>query len=86
MHRNLQISPEMFNRVQGWSLSGPLEDIHSMVLQKPILCYLSCVLKVVVLLVLDEDLPPTPESKVQSTLEQVVDSVHCCIHLALYPD
>ena len=45
---------------------------------KPLLCYLGCVLRVVVLL---ED-EPLPQSEVQSALEQVFIkdvSVHCCI-------
>jgi len=32
VHSHFQISPEMFNRVQVWALSGPLKDIHRVVL------------------------------------------------------
>ncbi|XP_041865098.1 uncharacterized protein LOC121654828 [Melanotaenia boesemani] len=36
MHSHFQISPEMFNRIQVWTLAGPLQDIHRVVL-KPLL-------------------------------------------------
>ena len=84
MHSNFEISPEMLNRVQVWALAGPLKDFRRVV-PKPLLCYLGCVLRVVVLL---ED-EPLPQSEVQSALEQVFIkdvSVHCCIHLSLNPD
>ena len=74
----------MLNWIQVWALAGPLKDIHRFVL-KPLLWYLGCVLKVVVLLK-DE---PSPQSEVKRALEQVFIqdvSVHCCIHVSLYPD
>ena len=55
------------------------------VVPRPLLCYLGCVLRVVVLL----DDEPSPQSEVQSALEQVFIkdvSGHCCIHLSLDPD
>ena len=57
---------------------------HRVVL-KPLLWKLGCVLRVVVLL--KDEL--SPQSEVKSALEQVFIqdvSVHCCIHLSLYPD
>ena len=74
----------MFDWVQVRALAGPLKDIHRVV-PKPLLCFLGCVLRVVVLL---ED-EPSPQSEVQSALEQVFIkdvSVHCCIRLSLDPD
>jgi len=85
VHSHFQISLEMFNQVQIWALmSEPLKDIHRVVL-KPLLCYLGCVLWVVVLL---ED-EPSHRFEIQSALKQVIIkdvSVHCCIHLSLDPD
>ena len=66
VHSHFQISPEMFNRILVWALAWPLKDIHRVVL-KPLLWYLGCVLRVVVLLK-DE---PSPQSEVKSALEQV---------------
>lgn len=80
--------PLKLNRV-GWSasvpsysLTGPL--IHRVV-SKPFLCYLGCVLRVIVRL--GEN--PLFQSEVRSALEQVIIedvSVHVCIHLSLDPD
>lgn len=47
MHIHFQISPGMFNQVQVWPLAGPIKDINRVVL-KPLLCYLGCVLRVIV--------------------------------------
>ena len=44
-----KVSLEMFDWVQVWAPAGPLKDIHRLDL-KPLLCYLGCVLRVVVLL------------------------------------
>ena len=69
----------------GWTGSVfALKDIHRLVL-KPLLCYLGCVLRVVVLL----KGGPSPQSEVHSALEQVFIKdlpVHRCIHLSLDPD
>ncbi len=84
VHSNFQISTEMLNRVQVWGLAGPLKDIQRVV-PYPLLCYLGYVLRVIVLL----DDKPSPQSEVQSALEQVFIkdvSVPCCIHLSLDPD
>ena len=66
VHSHFQISPEMFNRIQVWTLAGPHKDIHRVVL-KPLLWYLGCELRVIVLLK-DE---PAPQSEIKSALEQV---------------
>lgn len=45
-----KISPEMINRAMTvWPLTGPCKDVHRVVLN-PHVCYLCCVLRVVVLL------------------------------------
>ena len=70
----------MIVRVQVCALTGPLKDI-----QKPLLHFLACVVKVVVLF----EGEPSPQSEVLSALEQVFIkdlSVHCSIHLSLDPD
>ena len=62
-------------------LARPLKDIQRLV-PKPLLRYLGCVLRVVVLL--EGESFPQPE--VQSALEQVFIkdlSVHCVVHLSL---
>ena len=79
-----QVSPEMFNRVQVRSLTGPLKAIQRLVPQ-PLLCCLGCVLRVVVLLKGE----PSPQSEILSALEQVFIkdlSVLCSVHLCLNPD
>lgn len=80
--------PLKLNRV-GWSASVPSYSltgalIHRVV-SKPFLCYLGCVLRVIVRL--GEN--PLFQSEVRSALEQVIIedvSVHVCIHLSLDPD
>ena len=75
---HFQVSPEMFDWVQVRALAGLLKDIHRGV-PKPLLCYLGCVLRVVVLL----------EGEVLSALDQVFIqeiSVLCSIQLSLNPD
>ena len=67
MHSYFQVSPETFDRVQGWALAGPLKDIQRLV-PKPLLHCLGCVLRVVVLL----EREPSPQSEGLSILEQVV--------------
>ena len=59
VHSHFQISPETFNQIQVWAVAGPLKDIHIVVL-KPLLWYLGCVLRIVVLLK-DEPSPPGQE-------------------------
>ena len=84
LHSYVQVSPEMLDRVQVWSLAGPLKDIQILV-PKPLLRCLGCVLKVVVLL----EGEPLPQPEVLSALEQVFIkdlSVLCSIHLSLDPD
>ena len=74
----------MFNQVQVRALAGPLKDIERLV-PKPLLRYLSCVLRVVVLL----EGEASPQSEVLSNLEQVFIkdlSVLCSVHLFLDPD
>ena len=74
----------MFNWIQVWALAGPLKDMHRLSL-KPLLCSLGCVLWVVVML----EGKPSPQSEVQSALEQVFFKdlgVLSCIHLSLYQD
>ena len=70
--------------VQVRALAGPLKDIQRLV-PKPLLRCLGCVLRVVVLL----EGEPSPQSEVQSALEQVFIndlSVLCSVHLCLDPD
>ena len=49
LHSYFQVSPEMFDQVQVRALAGPLKDIQRPV-PKPLMCYIGCVLRVVVLL------------------------------------
>ena len=79
-----QVSPEMFDWIQVRALAGPLKDIQRLV-PKPLLRWLGCVFRVVVLL----EGEPSPLSKVLSTLELVSIkdfSVLCSIHLSLNAD
>lgn len=62
----------MFSQVQVWTLAGVLEDIHKVVL-KPLLCYLGCVLRVVLLL----ETEPLTQSEIQQDLEQVIIRYLC---------
>ena len=58
----------------GWATQG-----HAQTFSKPLLCFLGCVLQVIVI----------AQSEVQSALEQVFFKdlgVLCCIHLSLYQD
>ena len=74
----------MFDRVQVRALAGPLKHIQRLVL-KPLLHYLGCVLRVIVLL----ESEPSPQSEFLSALEQVLikdRSVLCSVHLSLDPD
>ena len=76
-----QVSPEMFDWVQGRALAGPLKDIQRLV-PKPLLRCLGCVLRVIVLL----EGEALPQSEVLSTLEKVFIkdlSVFCSVHLCL---
>ena len=66
------------------ALAGPLKDILRFVSQ-PLLHYLGCVLRVIVLF----EGEPSPHSEVLSALEQVFIkdlSVLCSIHLSIDPD
>jgi hypothetical protein len=63
LHRNSQVCPEMFDRVQVGALAGPLENIQRLV-PKPLLCCLGCVLRVVVL----SEGEPSSQSEVLSNL------------------
>ena len=77
----IQVSPEIFNPVQFRALTGPLKDIQRLV-PKPLLHYLGCVLRVIVLL----EGEPSPQSEVLSALEQVFIkdlSVLFSVHLFL---
>ena len=83
LHKYFQVSPEMLDRVKVQALAGPLKDIQRLAL-KPLLHYLGCVLKVVILL----EGEPSPQSEVLSTLEQVFIkdlSVLYSVHLSLVP-
>ena len=84
LHSYFQVSPEMFDWVQVWTLAGPLKDIQRLV-PKPLLRCLGCVLRVIVLL----EGEPSPQPEVLSTLEQVFIkdlSVLCSVHHCLNPD
>ena len=73
----------MYDQVQVPALAGPLKDIQRPV-PKPLLYFLSCELKVVVLL----EGEPSPPSEVLSTLEQVIIKdlyVLCSVHISLNP-
>ena len=72
-------SPEMFVRVQVQAVAGPLKYFLRVVL-KPLLSCLGCVLMVVVLL----EGEPSPQSEVQSALEQVF--INFALHLSLDRD
>ena len=69
----------MFDWVPVMPLAGPLKDIHRVVL-KPLLCFLGCVLRVIVLL----EGEPSVQSEVLRTLDQVFKdiSVLCSIQLS----
>ena len=82
MHSHFQLFPQMFNWIQVWALAGPLKDAQTFSEATPLF---SCVLRVVVLL----EGKPSPQSEVQSALEQVFFKdlgVLSCIHLSLYQD
>jgi hypothetical protein len=49
LHRYFQISPEMLDCVQVRASAGPLKDIYRLV-PKPLLRYVGCVLRVIVLM------------------------------------
>ena len=49
LHSYLQVSVEMFIRVQVWALAGPLKDIQKLVPKQLLTCF-GCVLRVFVLL------------------------------------
>ena len=73
----------MFDRVQVQALAGLLKDVQRLV-PKPLLRYLGCVLRVVVLL----DGEPPPQSEVLSALELVFIknlSVLCSVQLSIEP-
>ena len=75
-----QVSPNIFDQV----LAGPLKDVQILVL-KPLLRCVGCVLRVVVLL----QGKLSPQSEVLSTLEQVFTkdlSILCSVRLSLHPD
>ena len=77
MHRNFQVSTEMFDRVQ-----DRVTQTHS---QTCLLRCLGCVLRVIVLL----EGEPSPQSEVLGAPEQVYIkelSVTCAVHLSLKPD
>ena len=83
LHSYFQVSLKMFGQVQVRALAGPLKNIQRLV-PKPLLRYLGCVLRVVVLL----EGEPLPQSEVLSALEQIFikdHSVLCSIHLSLNP-
>lgn len=62
----------MFSQVQVWPLAG-----HSQSDSEALLCYLGCVLRIIVLF---ED-KPSPKYKVQRALEQLIikDSLHIAV-------
>lgn len=63
---HVQVSPEMFDKVQVRALAGPLQNIHRVV-PKPLLCCLGCVLRVIVML----EGEPWALSEVLSAVEQI---------------
>ena len=62
MDIHFQVSPEMFDWVHVMSLAGPLKDIH-IVVPKPLLRCLGCVLRVIVRL----EGEPSAQSEALST-------------------
>ena len=84
LHSFFQVYPEMFDQIKVWALAGPLKDVQRLV-PKPLLCFIGCVLRVVVLL----EGEPSPQSEFLSALEQVFIkdlSVLCAFQLFLGPD
>ena len=84
LYSYFQVSPEMFDQAQVWTLNGPLKDIQRLV-PKPLLDRLSCALGVVVLL----EGEPSPQSKVLRALDKFFIkelSVLCSVHLSLDPN
>ena len=74
----------MFDQVLVQALAGPLKDIQRLVL-KPLLRYLGCVLRSIVLL----EGEPSPQSEILCALKQVFikdHSVLCSVPLCLDPD
>ena len=80
MHSYFQVSAEMFDRFQVRALAGPIKDIQRLV-PKPLLRYLGCVRRVVVLLKGE----PLPQSEVLSALEQVFTKDLCTFLCSFFP-
>ena len=80
LYNYCQVSPEMFDQVQGMALAGPLKVIQRLV-PKPLLCCLGCVLRVVVLM----EGEPSPQSEVLSALEQVFTKDLCTFLCSFFP-
>ena len=80
MHSHFQVSPEMLCWAQVQTLAGPHQNFYRVFLT-PLLCFLSGMLRVVVLL----KCKPSSQSEILSTLEKVF-AILFCIHLPLYPD
>ena len=78
-----QVSPEMYDQVQVWSLALPLNDIQRLV-PKPLLPCLGCVLKVIVLL--EGEHLPQSENLLQSVQDFIKDlSVLCSLYFTSFP-
>ena len=74
----------MLDWVRVWALAWPLKDIQ-IIVPKPLMRCLGCVLRVVVLL----EGEPSPQFEVLNALDQafIKDlSVLCSVHLSLDPD
>ena len=71
LHSYVQVSPEMFDRIQVWPLAGLFKDIQRIFRKPPLRC-LGCVLMVVVLL----EGEPSPQSEVLTSLSAAQKHPH----------
>ena len=85
VHSYFQVSPEMFDRVQVWALTGPLKDIQRLV-PKPLLHCFGCVLRVVVLLERWTFAPVWGPERSGTGFYEGSLYVLCFVHLSLNPD
>lgn len=72
MDSHVQVSPEQPSWISVRTLAGPLKNIDRVV-PKPLLCYFSCVLGVVVLL----EVEPPADSEVVNTVEKGFTQDEC---------
>ena len=84
MDSNLQVMTQIFDWISVGALTGPLKNIHLFV-PSPLLCSISCVLRVVVML--KGELPSQFELSCRGQHIFVEDfSVFCSIHFPFQPD